>query len=114
MKSNPKERKTQMNETEKIEPVCATNCPLNRVVTVHEIGCIEYEYRNSHFDSFAVPYHLVEFKYMRTHHFALHAIKEIGRFDLPVFEFKEKKSPGISGWLGSTTVKWTKVNSMPC
>lgn len=86
-----------MNETENKQQVCAANCPLNRVITVHEIGHREHKYWNSNLDSFVVPWHLVEYKNVRCHHFLLHAIKEIGWFDLPVFEFKEKKNPGFSG-----------------
>ena len=33
-----------MNETENKHSVCAANCPLNRVITVHDIGFADYGY----------------------------------------------------------------------
>ena len=101
-----------MNETENKLSVCAANCPLNRVITVHEIGHREHKYWNSHLDSFVGPLHLVEYKIVQCRHFPLHAIKEIGGFYLPVFEFKEKKNPGFSGWLGGSTVEYKKVKDV--
>lgn len=102
-----------MNETENKQQVCAANCPLNRVVTVHEIGYRDHAYYyDEAIEVCQVPWHLVEFKNIRKHHFALHAIKEIGGFDLPVFEFKKVRKPGIWGWLGCSTVEWKTVKEV--
>ena len=101
-----------MNDTENMQTVCEAKCSLNRVVTVHEIGRRECEYWDSHLESYPTPWHFVEYKNERRHHFLLHAIKEIGGFDLPVFEFKEERKRGIWGWLGCSTVEWKTVKEV--
>ena len=101
-----------MNETENKQQVCAANCPLNRVITVHEIGEKTSLYQANNGEFYGVPSHFGKYEKERTHHFLLHAIKEIGPFDLPVFEFKEKKNPGFSGWLGGSTVEYKKVKDV--
>ena len=108
----PKKGKHEMNETENKQQVCAANCPLNRVITVHEIGEKTSLYQANNGEFYGVPSHFGKYEKERTHHFLLHAIKEIGPFDLPVFEFKEKKNPGFSGWLGGSTVEYKKVKDV--
>lgn len=102
-----------MNETENKQQVCAANCPLNRVVTVHQIGYRDNTYYDDEaIETYQVPWHLVEFKNIRTHHFALHAIKEIGGFDLPVFNFKKVREPGFWGRFGCSTMTYSKVKEV--
>ena len=98
-----------MNETENKHSVCAANCPLNRVVTVHEIGYNSHHfYRVASLDLRDTPPHLVKYQCPQERSFTMQSFREIGSFALPVFEFKEVKKRGFLGWLGECVLHWEK------
>ena len=98
-----------MNETENKQQDYAANRPLNRFVTVHQIGYRDHAYYDAEaIEDYQVPWHLVEFKNIAKRHLAIHAIKEIGGFDLPVFKFEKVRKPGFLGLLGCSTVSYSK------
>lgn len=98
-----------MNETENKHSVCAANCPLNRVVTVHEIGYERHSvYIEESIDLIETTPHLVKYKEPKERDFLLHSFKEIGSFALPVFKFNKVKKRGFFGWLGEAELHWEK------
>lgn len=101
-----------MNETENKHSVCAANCPLNRVITVHEIGGKSSLYIDDNGALYEAPSHFEKYEKERTHHFLLHAIKEIGPCDLPVLEFRKIRRPGFLGWLGESAVECKKIKEV--
>lgn len=102
-----------MNKTENRQAVCAANCPLNRVVTVHEIGYERHSvYIEESIDLIKTTPHLVKDGDLRERHFALHSFKEIGSFALPVFKFKKVKKQGFRGWLGEVELHWEKMEDV--
>ena len=101
-----------MNETENRQAVCAANCPLNRVVTVHEIG---FAYRG-YDDPEAIEYYSTPLYFCSrkptARHIVVHSIQEIDSFNIPTLDIKKVKKPGWRGFLGCCEVKWTKTGEV--
>ena len=101
-----------MNETENKQQVCAANCPLNRVITVHDIGFADYGYD----DPEAIEYYSTPLYFCRrkptARHIVAHSIQEIASFHIPTLDFKKVKKPGWSGFWGLCEVKWTKTGEV--
>ena len=101
-----------MNETENKHSVCAANCPLNRVITVHDIGFANRGYD----DPEAIEYYSTPLYFCRrkptARHIVAHSIQEIASFNIPTLDIKKVKKPGWRGFLGLCEVKWTKTGEV--
>lgn len=86
-----------------------TKCPLNRVVTVHEIGYAEKNFYDD--DIHETPPYFVP-QYPRVRHFAVHACKEIDGFCLPTMKFEKVRKPGWRGLVLSDDFKWTQTGEV--
>ena len=91
---------------------CKLNkCPLNRVVTVHEIGFTDSGYMDSDRNYYNTPTYFVE-REPRKRDFTVHAIKEIGNFTAAIFKFRTVEKSGLLGWLGECELKMDKTGEV--
>ena len=87
-------------------------CPLNRVVTVHEIGYAEKNFYDSGaIEIYETPPYFVP-QYPRVRNFAVHAFKEIDGFCLPTMKFEKVRRPGWKSFVLSDIFKWTKTGEV--
>lgn len=101
-----------MTETENHQSICAANCPLNMVITVHDIGFADRGYD----DPEAIEYYSTPLYFRRrkptARHIVAHSIQEIDSFNIPTLDIKKVKKPGWRGFLGLCEVKWAKTGEV--
>lgn len=101
-----------MDETENKQSFCAANCPLNRVITVHDIGFADRGYDDYEaIEYYSTPLYFCS-RLPTAHHIVAHSIQEIDSFNIPTLDIKKVKKPGWRGFLGQCEVKWTKTGEV--